>query len=65
VKSVTVNETDLEVSVAANGATERQLVTAIVQQMLGARLAIDHVTPVEATLEERFLNVTTTIEENR
>jgi ABC-2 type transport system ATP-binding protein len=63
VRSVTVNDTDLEVSVAANGATERQLVTAIVQHMLGARLAIDHVTPVEATLEERFLNLTTKIEE--
>jgi ABC-2 type transport system ATP-binding protein len=65
VKSVTVNDTDLEVSVAANGATERQLVTAIVQQMLGARMAIDHVAPVEATLEEQFLNLTTKIEEQR
>jgi ABC-2 type transport system ATP-binding protein len=65
VKSVTVNDRDLEVSVAANGATERQLVTAIVRQMLGARLAIDHVTPVEATLEEQFLNLTTKIEEQR
>src|SRR5215469_5256918 len=41
VKSVTVNDTDLEVSVAPNGTAERQLVTAIVQHMLGAGLAID------------------------
>jgi ABC-2 type transport system ATP-binding protein len=65
VKSVTVNDTGLEVSVAANGTTERQLVTAIVQQMLGAGLAIDRVTPTEATLEEQFLNLTTRIEEQR
>jgi len=50
---------------AANGTTERQLVTAIVQHMLGAGLAIDRVTPVEATLEEQFLNLTTKIEEQR
>jgi ABC-2 type transport system ATP-binding protein len=65
VQSVTVNETGLEVSMAANGTTERQLVTAIVQHMLGAGLAIDRVTPAEATLEEQFLNLTTTIGEQR
>jgi hypothetical protein len=63
VQSVTVNDTGLEVSVAANGNAERQLVTAIAQQMLGAGLAIDRVTPVEATLEEQFLNLTTKIGE--
>jgi ABC-2 type transport system ATP-binding protein len=65
VQSVTVNDTGLEVSVAANGTAERQLVTAIVQHMLGAGLAIDRVAPVEATLEEQFLNLTTKIEEQR
>ena len=65
VQSVTLNDTGLEVSMAANGTTERHLVTAIVQHMLGAGLAIDRVTPVEATLEERFLNLTTTLEESR
>ena len=65
VQSVTVNDTGLELSVAANGTTDRQLVTAIVQHMLGAGLAIDRVTPAEATLEEQFLNLTTKIEEQR
>jgi ABC-2 type transport system ATP-binding protein len=65
VQSVTVNDTGLEVSVAANGTAERQLVTAIAQHMLGAGLAIDRVTPVEATLEEQFLKATTKIEEQR
>jgi len=64
-KSMTVNKADLEVSVAANGTTERQFVTAIARQMLGAGLAIDRVTPVEATLEEQFLNLTSKIEEQR
>jgi ABC-2 type transport system ATP-binding protein len=65
VQSVTVNDTGLEVSVAANGTVERQLVTAIAQHMLGAGLTIDRVTPIEATLEEQFLNLTTKIEEQR
>ena len=65
VQSVTVNDTGLELSVAANGTTDRQLVTAIVQHMLGAGLAIDRVAPAEATLEEQFLNLTTKIEEQR
>jgi hypothetical protein len=65
VQSVTVNDTGLELSVAANGTTERRLVTAIVQHMLGAGLAIDRVAPAEATLEEQFLNLTTKIEEQR
>jgi ABC-2 type transport system ATP-binding protein len=65
VQSVTVNDTGLEVSVVADGTAERQLVTAIVQHMLGAGLAIDRVAPVEATLEEQFLNLTTKIEEQR
>jgi ABC-2 type transport system ATP-binding protein len=65
VQSVTVNDTGLEVSVAPNGTAERQLVMAIVQHMLSAGLAIDRVAPVEATLEEQFLNLTTKIEEQR
>jgi ABC-2 type transport system ATP-binding protein len=65
VESTSVNDNGVEVSPTANGTSERELVTAIVRTMLGARLAIDRVTPVEASLEERFLNITTTIEENR
>ena len=55
----------VEVSLAANGTTDRELVTAIVRRLLDAGLEIDRVTPVEATLEERFLNLTSRIEEDR
>jgi ABC-2 type transport system ATP-binding protein len=65
VESTSLSDAGVEVSLAANGAGERQLVMSIVRAMLGARLAIDSVTPVEATLEERFLNLTTTLEESR
>jgi ABC-2 type transport system ATP-binding protein len=53
------------VSLAPNGTTERQLVTEIVRRILDAGLAIDRVTPVEASLEERFLNITHGLEEDR
>jgi ABC-2 type transport system ATP-binding protein len=64
VDSAAVTDSGVEVMLAANGTTERQLVTAIVRAMLGADLAIDKVAPVEATLEESFLDLTTTMEAN-
>jgi hypothetical protein len=51
------------VSPASNGTTDRELVTEIVRRMLEAGLAIDRVTPVEASLEERFLNITHGLED--
>ena len=53
------------VSPAANGTTDRELVTGIVRRLLDAGLAIDRVTPVEASLEERFLNITQRLEHDR
>lgn len=49
--------------VAPNVVRDRELVTEIVRRMLDAGLAIDRVTPVEASLEERFLNITHGLEE--
>jgi ABC-2 type transport system ATP-binding protein len=65
VESASLHDAGVQLSLAANGTTERQLVTEIVRSMLDAGLAIDRVAPVEPTLEERFLNVTTAIEEDR
>jgi ABC-2 type transport system ATP-binding protein len=53
------------VSLAANGTANRELVTEIVRRMLDARLAIDRVTPIESSLEERFLNLTQRLEDDR
>ena len=39
--------------------------TAIVRRLLQAGLAIDRVAPVEASLEERFLNITQRLEDDR
>jgi ABC-2 type transport system ATP-binding protein len=55
----------VELSLALNGTTDRELVTEIVRRMLDAGLAIDRVAPVEASLEERFLNVTARLEDDR
>jgi ABC-2 type transport system ATP-binding protein len=55
----------VELSLVPNGSTERELVTEIVRRMLGAGLAIDRVAPVEASLEERFLNITQRLEDDR
>ena len=53
------------VSLASHAGTERELVTQIVRRMLDAGLAIDRVTPVEPSLEERFLNITQRLEDTR
>ena len=52
------------VSPVSNGTTDRQLVTEIVRRLLEAGLAIDRVTPVEASLEEQFLNITHGLEDD-
>jgi ABC-2 type transport system ATP-binding protein len=48
-----------------NGTGERELVTAIVRRLLDHGVAIDRVTPVATTLEEKFFNLTSTLEEAR
>ena len=53
------------VSLAANGTADRELVTEIVRRMLDARLAIDRVAPIESSLEERFLNITHRLEDEK
>jgi ABC-2 type transport system ATP-binding protein len=58
-----VEDGGVVVSLASNGTTDRELVTEIARRMLDGGLAIDRVTPVEASLEERFLNVTQRLED--
>jgi ABC-2 type transport system ATP-binding protein len=65
VESAAVDGDNVRVSLAPNGGADRELVTAIVRELLDAGLAIDRVTPLEATLEERFLNLTSRFEEDR
>jgi ABC-2 type transport system ATP-binding protein len=65
VESTALEGEEVRVSVAANGTGDRELVTAIVRRLLDAGVAIDRVTPIEATLEERFLTLTSKLEEDR
>lgn len=65
VQRAAVQDGGVLVSLAPNGTTERELVTGIVAQMLDSGLAIDRVTPVEASLEERFLNITQRLDDDR
>jgi ABC-2 type transport system ATP-binding protein len=65
VESTSIDGEDVRVSVAPNGTTDRELVTAIVRRLLDAGVAIDRVSPDAATLEERFLTVTSRLEEDR
>jgi ABC-2 type transport system ATP-binding protein len=65
VQAASVEDGGVIVSLAPNGTREREVVTEIVRRMLNAGLAIDRVTPVEASLEERFLNITQRLEDDR
>ena len=60
-----VEDGGVTVSLAAHARPERELVTQIVRRMLDAGLAIDRVTSVEPSLEERFLNITQRLEDAR
>jgi len=60
-----VKDGAVEVALSPNGTSERELVTGIVRRMLDAGLAIDRITPLEASLEERFLNITRRFEDER
>jgi ABC-2 type transport system ATP-binding protein len=60
-----VEDGGVVVSLAPDGTTDRELVTKIVRRILDAGLAIDRVTPVGTSLEERFLNMTHRLEDER
>ena len=62
VDSASAKDGSVVVSLASNGTTDREQVTEIVRRMLDAGLAIDRVAPVESSLEERFLNITSRLE---
>jgi ABC-2 type transport system ATP-binding protein len=65
VKRATVGDEGVEVALASNGMTDRELVSEIVRRMVQAGLAIDRVAPVSTSLEERFLNLTQRLEDER
>jgi ABC-2 type transport system ATP-binding protein len=65
VKRATVEDAGVEVALASNGMTDRELVSEIVRRMVQAGLAIDRVAPVSTSLEERFLNITQRLEDDR
>jgi ABC-2 type transport system ATP-binding protein len=65
VKRATVGDDGVEVALATNGMTARELVSEIVRRMVQAGLAIDRVAPVATSLEERFLNLTQRLEDDR
>jgi ABC-2 type transport system ATP-binding protein len=59
-----VEDGGVVVSLAGTATTERELVSSIVRRMLDAGLAIDRISPVEASLEERFLDITRRLEDD-
>jgi ABC-2 type transport system ATP-binding protein len=63
VDDAAIEDGGVVVSLASNGTAQREVVTEIVRRMLEAGLAIDRVTPVAASLEERFLNITQRLED--
>jgi ABC-2 type transport system ATP-binding protein len=65
VERAAVQDGGVVVSLAAGVTADRTLVTQIVRHVLAAGLAIDRVTPVEASLEERFLTITHGLEDER
>jgi ABC-2 type transport system ATP-binding protein len=65
VDRVGLKDGGVEVSLASNGTTDRKFVTEIVRRIVDAGLTIDRVAPVGTTLEERFLNVTHGLGEDR
>jgi ABC-2 type transport system ATP-binding protein len=65
VETTSIDGDEVRVTLAENATSERGLVTEIVRRLLDAGLAIDRVAPVETTLEERFLNLTSRLEEDR
>jgi ABC-2 type transport system ATP-binding protein len=65
VETTSIDGDEVRVTLAENVTSERGLVTEIVRRLLDAGLAIDRVAPVETTLEERFLNLTSRLEEDR
>jgi ABC-2 type transport system ATP-binding protein len=65
VERVAVKNGVVELSLAANGSTNRELVTTALRRLLDSGLEIDRVAPVEASLEERFLNITHRLGEDR
>lgn len=58
-----VEDESVVVYLASNDINERDLVTNIVRRMLDGGLLVDRVSPVAASLEERFLNITQRLED--
>jgi ABC-2 type transport system ATP-binding protein len=65
VESTSIDGDEVRITLTENLTSGRQLVTEIVRRLLDAGLAIDRVAPVETTLEERFLTLTSRLEEDR
>jgi ABC-2 type transport system ATP-binding protein len=58
-----VEDDGVVVSLVSNDTSDHELVTNVLRRLLDAGLAIDRVSPVEASLEERFLNITQRLED--
>jgi ABC-2 type transport system ATP-binding protein len=65
VERASVEDGGVVLSMSSSDFPNRELVTAIVRRMLDAGLAIERVTPVASSLEERFLNITQRLEDER
>jgi ABC-2 type transport system ATP-binding protein len=65
VEAASIDGDEVRITLVENVTSERKLVTEIVRRLLDAGLAIDRVAPLETTLEERFLNLTSRLEEDR
>jgi ABC-2 type transport system ATP-binding protein len=65
VRAVTADATEVRVTAAPDGPSDRELVATIVRRLLDEGLAIDRVAPVARSLEERFFTLTTRVEDSR
>jgi ABC-2 type transport system ATP-binding protein len=63
VSGATDNEGSLRVTLAPDAPVDREIVTALLRRLLDHGVAVERVAPVAASLEDRFLTMTTPLEE--
>jgi hypothetical protein len=57
------HEGGLRVTLSSDAPVDREIVTALLRRLLDHGVAIERVAPVAASLEDRFLTMTTPLEE--
>jgi ABC-2 type transport system ATP-binding protein len=63
VTSASDHEGSLRVTLSADAPVDREIVTELLRRLLAHGVAVERVTPVAASLEDRFLTMTTRLED--